>query len=244
MTNFATFTKFMGRLPNLWYKILAIGIVTYVLVYGLLIKLPTDVGVLDETIRNLFYHVPMWFGMMLILLAAWVNSIIYLNRPSVKRDVYATELTHVGILMGFCGLFTGMFWAYNTWGTPWTNDPKLNGVAAGMAMYGGYYLINKTIADTEKRARIGAVYNIFVFPLFISLIYIMPKLSQFSIHPGSGDTVNFKTYNNTNNMQIVFYPAVIGWTLLFVWIAELRSRLALIKIQRNNEENISRHTIS
>lgn len=234
----------MGRLPNAWYKILAVLIVGYVLVYGLLIHLPTDVGILDETIRNLFYHVPMWFGMMLILLAAWVNSIIYLRKPTLKRDVYATSLTNVGLLMGFCGLFTGMFWAYNTWGTPWTNDPKLNGVAAGMAMYGGYWLIGRSIADAEKRARISAVYNVFVFPLFIALIYIMPKLSQFSLHPGSGDTVNFKTYNNTNNMQTVFYPAVIGWTLLFVWIAELKSRLTLVKLQSKNEENFSKHIIS
>ncbi|MCC6817832.1 MAG: cytochrome c biogenesis protein CcsA [Bacteroidia bacterium] len=234
----------MGRIPNLWYKILAVALVAYTLIYGLLIELPTDVGILDETIRNLFYHVPMWFGMMLILLAAWINSIIYLSKPMSKRAVYAYELTNVGLLMGFCGVFTGMFWAYNTWGTPWTKDPKLNGVAAGMVMYLGYLLMGYSITDKEKRDRILAVYNVFVFPLFIALIYVMPKLSQFSIHPGSGDTVNFKTYNNTNNMQTVFYPAVIGWTLLFVWIAEIRSRVALVKIQSNNEENISKHTIS
>lgn len=234
----------MTRIPNAWYKILAVIIVGYTLVYGLLIELPTDVGILDETIRNLFYHVPMWFGMMLILLAAWINSIIYLNKPSIKRDIYATELTNVGLLMGFCGLFTGMFWAYNTWGTPWTNDPKLNGVAAGMAMYGGYWLMGRSINDNEKRARLSAVYNVFVFPLFIALIYIMPKLSQFSIHPGSGESVNFKSYNKTNNMEAVFYPAVIGWTLLFVWIAELRSRTVLLTTNSKNEENISKHIIS
>lgn len=234
----------MGKLPNLWYKILAVGIVTYTLVYGLLIDLPTDVGILDETIRNLFYHVPMWFGMIFILMASWVNSIIYLRKPTQKRAVYAYELTNVGVLMGFCGLFTGMFWAYNTWGTPWTKDPKLNGVAAGMVMYLGYLLVSYSINDNEKRDRILAVYNVFIFPLFVALVYIMPKLSKFSIHPGSGDTVNFTTYNNSKNMETVFYPAIIGWTLLFVWIAEIRSRMAMYKISKNNEENHSKHTIS
>jgi heme exporter protein C len=234
----------MLRIPNAWYKILAILIVGYTLIYGMLIHLPTDVGILDETIRNLFYHVPMWFGMVLVLGAAWVNSIIYLNKPTQKRDVYATELTNVGILMGFCGLFTGMFWAYNTWGTPWTNDPKLNGVAAGMAMYLGYWLMGRSINDPEKRARLQAVFNVFIFPLFVSLIYVMPKLAQFSIHPGSGESVNFKTYNNTNNIQHVFYPAVIGWTLLFVWIAELRARTTLLLYNKKNEESFSKHIIS
>jgi heme exporter protein C len=234
----------MKLIPNKWYKLLAAALVLYVLVYGLLIELPVDVGILDETIRNLFYHVPMWFGMMLVLLAACVNSIMYLNKPTLKRNLYASELTNVGILMGFCGLFTGMFWAYNTWGTPWTNDPKLNGVAVGMAMYGGYWLLQRSVNDPEKAARLSAVYNVFIFPLFVALIYVMPKLSEASIHPGSGESVNFKSYNKTNNMELVFYPAVIGWTLLFVWIAELRTRFQLIKHQKENEENIIKHTIS
>jgi heme exporter protein C len=234
----------MKFIQKSWYKVLAVCIVAYTLSYGLLIELPTDVGILDETIRNLFYHVPMWFGMMLILMAAWINSIMYLTKPGFKRDVYASELTNVGILMGLCGLFTGMYWAYNTWGTPWTNDPKLNGVAAGMAMYGGYWLLQRSVADNEKRARLSAVYNVFVFPLFLALIVVMPKLAQSSIHPGSGDTVNFKTYNSSQNMEIVFYPAIIGWTLLFVWIAELRTRLKILQNHQEHEENKSNHMLS
>lgn len=234
----------MKFLQKSWYKLLAVLIVGYTLIYGLLIDLPNDVGILDETIRNLFYHVPMWFGMILILLAAWINSILYLGKPNTKRDIYASELTNAGILMGFCGLFTGMFWAYNTWGTAWTNDPKLNGVAAGMAMYGGYWLLQRSVADAEKRARLAAVYNVFVFPLFIALIVIMPKLAQSSIHPGSGESVNFKTYNSSNNMEMVFYPAVIGWCLLFVWIAELRTRTRLLEIHQEHEENSTHHIVS
>jgi heme exporter protein C len=234
----------MKFIPNIWYKLLAVLIMFYTLIYGMLINLPADVGILDETIRNLFYHVPMWFGMMLVLLAAFINSIMYLTKPTVKRNIYASELTNAGILMGFCGLFTGMFWAYNTWGTAWTNDPKLNGVAAGMAMYGGYWLLQKSVNDPEKAARLSAIYNVFIFPLFIALVYVMPKLAAASIHPGSGESVNFKSYNKTNNMEMVFYPAVIGWTLLFVWIAELRARYQLINNRKENEETVNKHFIS
>ncbi|NQW41957.1 MAG: cytochrome c biogenesis protein CcsA [Bacteroidetes bacterium] len=234
----------MKRIPNKWFKILSILLVLYVLVYGLLIPLPSDVGMLDETIRNLFYHVPMWFGMMLIMLVAWIYSMLYLVKMNPNYDIYATELNNVGIIMGLAGLFTGMLWGFGTWGTPWTNDPKLNGVAVGMCMYGGYWLLQKSIHDNEKRARLIAVFNIFIFPLFIALIYVMPKLATFSIHPGSGDTVNFKTYNKTNNMQMVFYPAVIGWSLLFVWIAELRIRIKKLKLKKENEELFTQHIVT
>jgi heme exporter protein C len=57
----------------------------------------------------------------------------------------------------------------------------------------------------------------------------MPKLADFSVHPGSGDTVNFKTYNDGSLMQMVFYPAGIGFTLLFLWIAELRFRYCKLR---------------
>ena len=101
----------------------------------------------------------------------------------------------------------------------------------------GYWLLQKSVNDDEKRARLAAVYNVFVFPLFLALIVVMPKLAQSSIHPGSGESVNFKSYNSTNNMEMVFYPAVIGWCLLFVWIAELRTRFRLLEIQKEHEEN-------
>ncbi|MDI1234760.1 MAG: cytochrome c biogenesis protein CcsA [bacterium] len=226
----------MAKIPYKWYKILAILLLCYTIIYGLLIPLPSDVGMLDETIRNLFYHVPMWFGMMLILMVAWIYSIMYLQNQYAKYEIIARALTFTGILMGLCGLFTGMFWGYNTWGSPWTNDPKLNGVAVGMTMYAGYWLIQKSVNDGEKKARLASVYNIFIFPLFIALIFVMPKLAKFSIHPGSGESVNFKTYNKTNNMEIVFYPAIIGWTLLFVWIAEIRARYELLKQRKENEK--------
>ena len=124
----------MVKIPNKWYKIVAVLLMCYTLIYGMLLPLPQDVGMLDETIRNLFYHVPMWFGMMIILLASWICSIIFLQNQNEKIEIYSRALTYAGILMGLCGLFTGMFWGYNTWGSPWTNDPKLNGVAVGMTM--------------------------------------------------------------------------------------------------------------
>ncbi len=226
----------MAKIPYKWYKLLAVLLLGYTLIYGLLIPLPTDVGILDETIRNLFYHVPMWFGMMLILMAAWIYSILYLQNQNPNHEIIARSLTYSGILMGLCGLFTGMFWGYNTWGSPWTNDPKLNGVAVGMTMYAGYWLIQKSVNEGEKKARLASVYNIFIFPLFIALIFVMPKLAKFSIHPGSGESVNFKTYNKTNNMEMVFYPAIIGWTLFFVWIAEITARYELIKQRKENEK--------
>lgn len=223
----------MKNYIRILYKTLAVVLVLYALIYGLLIDVPTDVGMLDETLRNLFYHVPMWFGMMILLFVSWICSIMYLFNYKTQLHIYSSELTKTGIVMAMAGLFTGMLWGYSTWGYPWDRgDPKLNGVAIGLSMYLAYWVLQRSIEDETKKARLSAVYNVFVFPLFIALILIMPKLANFSVHPASGDTVNFKTYNNKNNMQHVFYPAVIGWTLLFVWIAEIKIRFKNLQLKQ------------
>ncbi|MBC7406800.1 MAG: ABC transporter permease, partial [Arcicella sp.] len=45
-----------------WYKILAVVLLAYVMIWGFLGPIPRQ-AVLHETARNLYFHVPMWFGM-------------------------------------------------------------------------------------------------------------------------------------------------------------------------------------
>ena len=144
-------------------------------------------------------------------------------------DRKAQAFTEVGILLGICGCITGAIWARATWGNFWPNDPKLNGVAVGMLIYFSLLVLRSAINDDRQRAKIGGIYNIFVFPVFLAFIYIMPKLVDVSLHPGSGDTVQFTNYNSLNaDMRLVFYPAIVGWGLLFLWIVDLRHRVLTI----------------
>ena len=70
-------------MKGLWWKILTIVLVLYVIIGGLLFPVPR-LPILNETIRNLYFHVPMWFGMMILLLASVVSSIQYLAKPLKK----------------------------------------------------------------------------------------------------------------------------------------------------------------
>lgn len=212
-----------------WWKYVTIIGMLYVLVGGILVKVPGDVGMLDQTIRNLFYHVPMWFSMMLLLLGSWIMSMIYLYKGEQMHYEWASGLAHVGLLAGLSGITTGMLWASFTWDTMWTRDPKLNGAAVGLLIYLAYWLLSNSIADPATNRKVTSIYNVFVYPIFIALIWIMPKLANYSIHPGSGDTVGFNQYDLDNTMRLVFYPAVLAWFLLFFWIAQLKVRYKLLK---------------
>lgn len=214
-------------MKNYWWKILCVLLLMYTVAAGLTSPVPR-LDILNETIRNLYFHVPMWFAMMALLTVSLVYSIRYLRGYQQDNDRIALQATNVAMLLGLLGLLTGMLWANFTWGKPWTNDPKLNGVAIGMLTYLAYFVLRGSIEDPAKKARISAVYNIFAYVMFMVFINVLPRLTA-SLHPGNGGNPGFNTYDMDNTMRMVFYPAVIGWILLGVWLMSQRVRVERIK---------------
>jgi heme exporter protein C len=198
-------------------------------------------AILNETERNLYFHVPMWFGMTIILLVSVINSVRYLRNPSPRLDILAHESAKTGILLGVLGLLTGSLWARYTWNTWWTTDVKLNGAAVTMLIYAAYLVLRGSVRDEQQRARLSAIYNIFAFSAAIPLLFIMPRLAEASLHPGMGGNPGFSKYDLDSAMRLVFYPAVIGWTLLGVWITEVACRLSFVqeKIYEKQEKQLA-----
>ncbi|RZS94882.1 cytochrome c biogenesis protein CcsA [Cecembia calidifontis] len=206
-----------------WWKILAIALLAYTLIAGLLFDVPR-LPILNETIRALYFHVTMWFGMIIMLVVAVVYSVKYLRANELRYDDLAVEFTNAAILFGVLGILTGMLWAKFTWGDYWSGDPKQNASAIGLLMYFAYLILRNSLTDVHQRARIGAVYNIFAFAAFIPLIFVLPRLTD-SLHPGNGGNPGFNAYDLDSKLRLVFYPAIIGWTLLGTWISSVRVRL-------------------
>ena len=209
-------------------KILSVMLLVYVIIAGFLGPIP-DLDIVHQTIRNLYFHVCMWFVMITMLSISVVNSIQYLARFNLEKDTVAKEASLIGIFFGMMGIVTGMIWAQFAWGTWWVNDPKLNGAAVGLLVYFAYMVLRKSLDDPHKRARISAVYNIFAYVIFILFILVLPKLSGVSLHPGDGKESIMPVMSMDNNLRIVFYPAILGWILLAYWILNLRIRYIKVK---------------
>jgi heme exporter protein C len=206
-----------------WVKILAICLLLYVHIGGLLLDVPR-LNILNETIRALYFHVPMWFGMVLLFGISVYYAVRYLRNPSSNFDIRSVECANVGLVFGILGMITGMLWANYTWGSPWHGDPKQNGAAIALLVYLAYFILRSSIQNEEQKARLSAVYNIFAFAAMIPLIFIIPRLTS-SMHPGSGGNPGFNMYDLDSKMRLVFYPAVIGWFLIGVWIVSLRVKM-------------------
>jgi heme exporter protein C len=227
-------------MKNNWWKITCVIALLYTAVAGFLMPVPA-LEILNETIRNLFFHVPMWFGQIVVFTISVVYALKYLlafdknktNKTALlfAYDNAAFSAIKVGMVYGILGLLTGMMWGNYTWGSPWVNDPKLTCVAIGMLLYLAYFVLRSSFVDSDKRARFSAIYSVFSYVMFIVLIFIIPRMKEFSIHPGNGGNPGFASYDLDNRMRLVFYPAVMGWSLLAVWIWTLVKKVGAIKQQ-------------
>lgn len=213
---------------SIW-KYLLIVWMTVVLVAGFLIRVP-DIPILHETSRNLFFHVPMWFTMSVMFVAGLVFSIRYLASNQMRMDALAESATLIGILFGVCGLLTGSLWARFTWGTWWTfAEPKMNLSAMAMMIYVAYFILRSAYDDPEKRARVAAVYNIFAATTIPFLLYVIPRQLP-SLHPGADGNPAFSELT-APELRYVFYPAVVGFIGIAIWIVQLRYRYLKLRDQ-------------
>lgn len=227
-----------------WWKIASVALLLYTFIGGLLLDVPA-LQALGETIRNLYFHVCMWFAMMILFSISVVNAICYLRTFNLKYDIASRQFAAVGIIFGVLGYATGAIWMSYTWADPNNGvsfsailkEPKLIGAAIALLIYFAYMVLRDSVSDMDKRARISSVYNIFAYAMLFPAIWIIPRILP-SLHPGApesggGGNPALDVKDVDNRMRMIFYPAIIGWTLLGTWIATLKIRLALLKEKKN-----------
>jgi len=212
-----------------WWKALGVLLLLYGIIGGLAIEVPR-MDILNETIRNVFYHVPMWFTMMLLFLISIFYAIRFLAKGNYLDDIRSAQYINIGLVFGCLGMVTGMEWARYTWGNFWSNDPKQLMTALSMLIYFAYVVLRSSMQDLDKKARISAVFNIFAFAIMIPLVWILPRLTE-SLHPGT-DGNNPAFGQMAPELAIIFRPTALGWFLLGLWITTLAIRTEIIKYKK------------
>ena len=82
-----------------WWKITAIILLAYTVVAGFLVDVPR-LAILHESIRNLYFHVTMWFTMIIVLLISLIYGIKYLRSQKTEHDIVAEETAKTGVVFG------------------------------------------------------------------------------------------------------------------------------------------------
>jgi len=241
-----------NMIPNKYlgigYKVLAVLLLLYAVVYGMLAQLP-ELPTLGQSSRNIFYHVPLWFVTLTMAGISLAYSLKYLRLtdPDAPRsgnpllaDARAREAAQLSALFISLGLATGIIWQRVTWGADmhsgeltawWAWDPVQVCALIALLIYLAYFLLRSSFAEPEQRARIAAVYNIFAFATLIPLFFIIPKMLP-GLHPtAEKGSFIFNKSDISNEFRLILYPGMLGFVLLGIWIFELRSRLAIAALK-------------
>jgi heme exporter protein C len=148
--------------------------------YAAFIVAPSEVRMGD--IYRIFYtHMPVALICYLTLGISLLTSIAFLIKRNFVYDRLAEVSAILGLLYGAVVLVTGSIWASVVWGTYWNWDPRETTTLLLWIAYAGYIALRLSIENMEKRASIGAVYNILAFST-VPLSYLSFILWQ-SLHP-------------------------------------------------------------
>jgi heme exporter protein C len=202
-------------------------------------ELPVIPG-LGERARLIFFHVPTAWLSVIAFLTGMFFSIRYLRRREPLDDLRSSAAAGLGFLFCLLAAFTGAIWAKFNWGSFWNWDPRETSIFVLLLIYGAYFSLRSAIDNQEKRSALSAVYSILAAVAVPFFIFVLPRITA-GLHPGSkgdpdgaGPVVQFQM---SPNMRVIFFASLIAFTLLFVWMFQLRVRTGRLEMEREHERS-------
>ncbi len=221
-----------------WMKLLLGAWISAVLILGVTVPIG-DIPGLGDRARIIFFHVPMsWVAVLAFLMSMWYG-IMYLRKRDLKYDIRSESAAELGFVFCILATVTGSIWARFNWGSFWNWDPRETSIFVLLLIYGAYFSLRSALEIEERRASLSAVYSIIAFVTVPFFIFIMPRIT-FSLHPGGAGSAapilntNGKMYMGTD-MKYVFFASLIGFTGLYLWLLQLRTRIGLVSYHKHAE---------
>ncbi|MDW7685117.1 MAG: cytochrome c biogenesis protein [Bacillota bacterium] len=198
-----------------------LGIWMTVVILASFLYMPATQG-LGETGRIMVYHVPAAWIAVLAYLMAMVNAVGYLRKGDIRFDRQAQVNAELGTVFCILATVTGAIWSRGAWGWYWNWDPRQTSIAVLLMIYAAYFVLRSAIPDSDRRARLSAVYAILAFLTVPFLVFIIPRV-YFSLHP---DLINIseRTFDMDRQMLVVFLSSLAGFTGLYAWMYNVQKR--------------------
>jgi heme exporter protein C len=224
-------------------KYLSIILVTFVIIAGIAIPMVPEpqslfefpiIPGLEDKARNIFFHVPVAWTSVLGFLVALYYGFKYLRTKNLDYDIQSVSSAGLGMMFCLLATVTGSIWAKFNWGSFWNWDPRETSIFILLLIYGAYFALRSALGSDEARARLSAVYAILAGLTAPFFIFIMPRIVG-GLHPGAkGDTSGSTPVAQLHmppNMRFVFFVSLIGFSLLFIWLLNVRIRAARVEHQ-------------
>ncbi|MBN1633821.1 MAG: cytochrome c biogenesis protein CcsA [Ignavibacteria bacterium] len=220
---------------NKIYKISVLVIISLVIFFAFYIDIP-KIGILGDKARIIFLHVPTAWLSVLAFLLSMIYSVQYLRKRDIIFDIKAVSAAEIGFLFSILATVTGSVWAKFSWGSFWNWDPRETSIFILLLIYGAYFSLRSAVDVPEQKAKLSSVYSIIAFVTVPFFVFIMPRIIE-SLHPDPIINVEGKI-NMDGKMTSVFFSSLLGFTMLFFWILNIKIRLEKINFKRNQRSEI------
>lgn len=204
-------------------------LITFVIITGIVLPIP-DIPALGDKARVLYFHVPMsWISVLAFFMSMWY-SIRYLKTREADYDLKSYSSAQLGFLFCILATATGSLWAKFNWGSFWNWDPRQTSIFILLMIYGAYFALRSAIDSPEQRAKLSSVYSIIAAVTVPFFVFIMPRLVE-SLHPDPIINNQGKIHMNST-MLTVFLTSLVGFTMLYLWMLNLKIRLEKIELYK------------
>lgn len=211
------------------FKVLTFILITFVIITGILLPIP-EIPALGDKARVLYFHVPMsWISVLAFFMSMWY-SIRYLKTREADYDLKSFSSAQLGFLFCILATATGSLWAKFNWGSFWNWDPRQTSIFILLMIYGAYFALRSAIDSEEQRAKLSSVYSIIAGVTVPFFVFIMPRLVE-SLHPDPIINSQGKIHMDST-MLTVFLTSLVGFTMLYLWILNLKFRLERLQIKK------------
>jgi heme exporter protein C len=188
---------------------------------------------LEEKARIIFFHVPMSWTTLVAFIASTVYGILFLKTKKMDYDLRSVSAAGLGTMFCILATLTGSIWAKFNWGSFWNWDPRETSIFVLLLIYGAYFALRSAIDVDEKRATLSAVYSIIAGVTAPFFVFVMPRIMT-GLHPGAkgdeGGSTPVAQLHMPANMRIVFFASIIGFTILYFWLFNLKVRSARLEV--------------
>jgi len=213
---------------NSFLKVFTFILISSVIVCGIILPIP-NIPALGDKARVLYFHVPMsWIAVIAFFMSMWY-SIKYLKTRNLDYDIKSYSSAQLGFLFCILATATGSLWAKFNWGSFWNWDPRQTSIFILLMIYGAYFALRSAIDSDERRARLSSVYSILAAVTVPFFVFIMPRIVE-SLHPdpiiNSQGKINMDTA-----MFIIFLTSLVGFTMLFLWVLNLKIRIERLQFR-------------
>lgn len=218
----------------MWWKIVLFLLMIWVI--GAAFILPAPQQMIGEASRIFYFHVPQAWVAALAFIVSMVASVRYLWKKNQLDDDRARVAAELGLLFCLLATVTGSMFAKVTWGSYWNWDPRETSIFILLLIYGAYFALRSAVEGSEKKARLAAVYAIFAFLTVPFLMFIMPRVLP-SLHPSDSVVTSSGQFSMSASTAVVFFPALVAFTVLFVWVYTLGLRIYTAQRKRMEEQD-------